>query len=152
MESLKVIIPVIALAAAFIIILLVIFRVLFPKITKPADTEVSGPDETNTDSIKPAHLEIKNETLISEPSEASKVVSTEPETVQLPDISGLPIIYAKQILKDMGFEVKITAIKNETTPKNHVESTFPKCLEQVPKGSLIEIFISDGKPTVNKTV
>lgn len=80
--------------------------------------------------------------------------STGPAEAEIPDVSGETLTAATEILKEAGFEVgDVTRVFDEDAEKDTVISQSPAAAEKAPKGSKINMTVSDGpKPEVTVVV
>lgn len=71
-------------------------------------------------------------------------------TVQVPDVSGMKVSEAEQVLIDAGFEVneKIEKIPSNEYEEGQVVKTDPEALRNIKKGKTITIYESTGKETI----
>ena len=76
--------------------------------------------------------------------------SSSTPTVQVPDVSGMKISEAEQVLIDAGFEVneKIEKIPSDKYEEGLVVKTDPEALRNIKKGKTITIYESTGKETI----
>lgn len=72
------------------------------------------------------------------------VVSKGPQSIGVPDVSGMPVAKAKKILLDAGFDVTVTDAYSDDVKKGRVVATVPGGGTEAPEGSTIEIQRSIG--------
>lgn len=72
------------------------------------------------------------------------VVSKGPQAIAVPDVSGMTVAKAKEILTGAGFEVTVTDAYSDEIAKGRVVGTVPGGGTEAPEGSTIEIQRSIG--------
>jgi serine/threonine-protein kinase len=72
------------------------------------------------------------------------VVSTGPELVAVPDVSGLSETDAVAALEDAGFSVDVQSENSFDVPESGVIRTEPAADESRPRGSTVVLVVSDG--------
>ncbi len=71
------------------------------------------------------------------------------DTVVVPDLAGKDVVYALDILTDLGLNIKVSGFEYRTdVPKNHVASQVPKPGSEVKKDRDVRIIISKGPKTL----
>ncbi len=75
------------------------------------------------------------------------VISSGPEPVKVPDVSGKSLDEAKQILEDAGLTTGISYENSDTVEVEKVIGTSPKEDEEVADGTKVTIILSKGKKT-----
>lgn len=71
------------------------------------------------------------------------------ETLEVPDVTGLPLEEAEATLRDEGFEVgNVTERPHETVPPNTVIEQLPTALAKAREGSEVDLVISAGPQAV----
>ena len=73
-------------------------------------------------------------------------VSSGPEAVAVPDVTGFTADAAKRRLEEAGFVVAVTEEENEA-PEGQVIRTDPAANTQVPKGQQVQVVVSSGVGT-----
>ncbi|MBE5922968.1 MAG: PASTA domain-containing protein [Lachnospiraceae bacterium] len=94
---------------------------------------------------------ISAESVVEEGTVINLVVSKGKEQVKIPDVTGLDIAEAEQIISDNGLECEITEEYNENTEKNVVISQNYKAGTMVDKGVTIILVKSLGNKPVTKS-
>jgi len=77
-------------------------------------------------------------------STVNLVVSSGIDTVELPDVTGLPQAEAEKLLIEKGLLVKITPQESADVASGTVMSQVPAALVQVAVGSVVELVVSKG--------
>jgi serine/threonine-protein kinase len=72
------------------------------------------------------------------------VVSKGPQSIGVPDVTGMTVAKAKQVLVDAGFEVSVTDAYSDDIKVGRVVATVPAGGTEAPEGSTIEIQRSIG--------
>jgi serine/threonine-protein kinase len=72
------------------------------------------------------------------------VVSKGPQSIGVPDVSGMPVADAKKLLLDAGFEVTVTDVYSDNIKEGRAVGTVPGGGTEAPEGSTIEIQRSMG--------
>jgi serine/threonine-protein kinase len=72
------------------------------------------------------------------------VVSRGPQSIGVPDVTGMTVAKAKQVLVDAGFEVSVTDAYSDDIKVGRVVATVPAGGTEAPEGSTIEIQRSIG--------
>ncbi|MGH3244248.1 MAG: Stk1 family PASTA domain-containing Ser/Thr kinase [Spirillospora sp.] len=67
-----------------------------------------------------------------------------PTEIEVPDVAGKPYTAAKNILEEKGFEVNKRVESSDTVPRNSVVSTDPAGGTKAPKGSSVNVVVSNG--------
>jgi serine/threonine-protein kinase len=73
------------------------------------------------------------------------VISRGPRSIGIPDVSGMTVAKAKDILLGAGFEVTVTDVYSDDIPAGKVVGTVPGGGTEAPEGSSIEIQRSIGR-------
>ncbi len=72
-----------------------------------------------------------------------------PKDVEVPDVAGMEIEEAIEVLTDAGLEIgEQIPINDDEVPENHVIKTDPKAGKTVKEGAEVNIYISIGKETI----
>ena len=72
-----------------------------------------------------------------------------PKEIEIPDVSGLEVEEAIEILEDLGFKIgETTRIPDNEIPENHVIRTDPRAGRKVVEESEINLYVSTGKETM----
>ncbi len=83
---------------------------------------------------------------VRESSTVKFVVSSGPESVSVPDVTGMPKDQAQSALGDVGLKVsQFVLVDDPGQEKDHVIETIPAARESVAKGTGIEVRIASGK-------
>ena len=156
--------------------------VVFDELFAPLDDEgetVTVPDYTgaHTDSlIFPEWLELETEYRYDDDRVAGTVISQSPtggsrrkitearptckltltvslgtESVYLPNVLGTDVRHAESALRQKGFAVR-TEVKPGAYPEGVVYDMSPRGDAELPRGSMITLFVSAGTPAVTVTV
>lgn len=73
------------------------------------------------------------------------VISKGPRSIAVPDVTGMSVAKAKEILLGAGFEVSVTDAYSDDIPVDKVVGTVPGVGAEAPEGSMIEIQRSIGR-------
>lgn len=87
-------------------------------------------------------------TMLKSGDSITLIISSGPETVKVPDVSGYTIDEAKRVLEDAGFTTITDYANSDTVEIEKVISTSPEKDSEVVKGEQVKIILSKGKATV----
>jgi eukaryotic-like serine/threonine-protein kinase len=76
-------------------------------------------------------------------------VATGPVPVPVPKVVGEPLPKATADLRDLHFKVNVAAFKEDKAPANEVIAQKPAPGKSVPKGSTVDLTVSNGPPQVD---
>jgi eukaryotic-like serine/threonine-protein kinase len=88
--------------------------------------------------------EPKAGTRVEPGTEVNTTISSEPEQVSVPEVSGESVEEAKQALSDAGHLVAGTATRGSTEPAGTVIGTDPPTGSRVKRGTAVSILVSSG--------
>jgi eukaryotic-like serine/threonine-protein kinase len=109
------------------------------------------PQNEENDDVEPGQV-IRTEpgagTPLAEGETVTVFVSSGPNTVSVPDVSGRPAAEAEATLRDAGFEVSQTQASSNDIPEGSVISTNPPGGSSVERGTTVQMTVSTGAADV----
>jgi serine/threonine-protein kinase len=81
-------------------------------------------------------------------TEIETVVSTGPQPLQVPDLVGYDVVFARSLLVAAGLNVGPVQTAQTNVPKDVVVNTRPSAGASLPPGSQVSLVVSAGEPTI----
>lgn len=78
------------------------------------------------------------------PTQTEEVVKEEEELISIPDVVGMSLADAEEMIEEAGFSVRYTEKESQEYEKDQVISQKPEALEEAKKGTIVKLVISSG--------